>query len=149
MIEQCEETSTWLAGCAEYVSPAEESLLRLMTPDYANDPKRLQKLEAKISGKIFVVKKKLKKIKKKKKKKKKNSQSERLLLRFLAENIESMKSNMQSLGESLFVASQKYDGKLSRMKALLANHHSLMTEVRHLLKSMAKVCDKFIFLLSI
>lgn len=50
MIEQCEETSSWVAGFTEYVSPAEESLLQLMTPDYANDPKRLQKLEAKISG---------------------------------------------------------------------------------------------------
>lgn len=50
MIEQCEETSSWLAGCAEYVSPAEESLLKLMTPDYSNDPKSLQKLETRISG---------------------------------------------------------------------------------------------------
>lgn len=51
---QCEETSAWLAGCTEYVSPAEESLLQLMTPDYANDPKRLQKLETKISGKTYL-----------------------------------------------------------------------------------------------
>lgn len=103
MIEQCEETSSWLAGCAEYVSPAEESLLKLMTPDYSNDPKSLQKLETKIS-----------------------------------ENIESMKNNMQSLGESLFVARQNYEGKLHRLRSLLGNHHSLMTEVRHLLKSMVK-----------
>ncbi|KAK6645471.1 hypothetical protein RUM43_001748 [Polyplax serrata] len=103
IIEQCEETSAWLAGCTEYVSPAEESLLQLMTPDYSNDPKRLQKLEAKIS-----------------------------------ENIESMKTGIQLLGESLFVAKQSYEVKLHKMKQLLSNYHSLMTEVRHLLKSMAK-----------
>lgn len=57
-----------------------------------------------------------------------------------------MKTSMQLLGESLFVAKQNYDGKLGIMRHLLGNHHSLMTEVRHLLKSMAKVSSLALFI---
>lgn len=55
------------------------------------------------------------------------------------ENIESMKTSIQILGESLYATKQEYEGKLRNMRQHLTSHHYLMTEIRHLLKSLAKV----------